>query len=170
MTVIVETPRLLLRKFVVEDAPDIFRINSDPQVVRYAEGVTPSSVDETLGHLCSGPLADYATYGYGRWAVVDRLTGRLVGMCGPKFLAGLGEIEIGYRLERTQWGLGLATEAALAARDHAHDVLGMDRLIALIMEENAASLRVAEKLGMTCTGPLHYEGTDVLRYEIVFPD
>lgn len=168
MTVVIETPRLLLREFSAADAPDIYRINSDPEVVRYAEGVTPSSVDETSGHLRDGPLADYARYGYGRWAVVERGTDRLIGMCGPKMLPGLNEVEIGYRLERDRWGLGLATEAALATRDYARDVLGLDHVIALIMKDNAGSLRVAEKLGMTCTGPIDFEGVEVLRYEIAF--
>lgn len=168
MAVFIETPRLLLRDFSIEDAPDIFRINSDPEVVRYAEGVTPASIKETLGHLRDGPLADYTRYGYGRWAVVERETGKLIGMCGPKMLPGLDEVEIGYRLQRDRWGLGLATEAALAARDYARDVLELDHVIALIMKDNAASLRVAEKLGMSFTGPIEFEKTEVLRYEIAF--
>jgi len=170
LRVIVETPRLLLREFGIEDAPHVFRINSDPEVVRFAEGVTPTGVEETLGHLRKGPLADYARYGYGRWAVVDRQTDQLIGMCGPKMLAGLNEVEIGYRLARDRWGAGLATEAALAARDYARDVLDLDHVIALIMRENTASRRVADKLGMTCTGTLEFEGVEVLRYEIIFAD
>ena len=168
MKVIIETERLLLREFVLSDGPDIFRINSDPEVVRYAEGVTPSSLEEQIGYLRDGPLADYSRYGYGRWAIEERDSGRLIGMCGPKMLSSLGDVEIGYRLQRDRWGLGLATEAALATRDHARDQLGFDHVIALIMRENAASVRVAEKLGMTCTGPIRFEGADVLRYEIVF--
>ncbi len=168
LKMIIETRRLLLREFVIEDAAEVFRINSDPEVVRYAEGMTPSSVEETLGHLKAGPLADYARYGYGRWAVVDRGSDTLIGMCGPKFLVGLGEVEMGYRLARNRWGLGLATEAAAAALDHVRDELGLDHLIALIMEENAASIRVVEKLGMKYTGVVPFEGTDVLRYEIAF--
>lgn len=168
MTVVVETPRLLLREFSMEDAPDIFRINSDPEVVRYAEGVTPASLEETRGHLRDGPLADYARFGYGRWAVVERATDRLIGMCGPKLLPGLNEVEIGYRLERDRWGLGLATEAALATREYARDVLALTHVIALIMEDNVRSLRVADKLGMTCTGPIEFDAVVVLRYEVAF--
>ncbi len=170
MSTILETPRLLLRQFVIEDAPAIFRVNSDPEVVRYAEGVVPASVDETLGHLRNGPLADYARYGFGRWAVVEKSTDELIGMCGPKFLAELGEVEIGYRLARDRWSRGLATEAATAALNYARDDLALDHLIALIMEDNTASIRVAEKLGMTPAGTILFEGAEVLRYEITLSD
>lgn len=168
MKIVLQTPRLVLREFSLDDASEIFRINSDPEIVRYAEGVVPSSIDETLDHLRAGPLADYADRGYGRWAVLERAAGQLVGMCGPKLLPALGEVEIGYRIQRDRWGRGYATEAAAAARDYARDILGLDHVIALIMEANAASIRVAEKLGMSCTGPMTFEGTRVLRYQCVF--
>ncbi len=61
---------------------------------------------------------------------------------------GVAEFEIGYRLIRSVWGNGYATEAAIAVRDHAFTVLNLTRLVALIEPVNNRSIRVAEKLGM----------------------
>ena len=162
---ILETDRLILRQFTLEDAPTMFAINSDPEVVRYAEGVTPSSLDESIEHLRDGPLADYEEFGYGRWGMVLKQSDALIGFCGMKYLKELGLNEVGYRLERKHWGSGLATEAAGATLDYARRRLGMDYVIALIMEENTASIRVAEKLGMTSGGLIRFDGSDCLKYE-----
>ncbi|MDQ2691068.1 MAG: GNAT family N-acetyltransferase, partial [Chloroflexota bacterium] len=73
------------------------------------------------------------------------------GYCGLFYFPDVGgkpEVEIGYRLRRSAWGKGFATEAACAVRDFAFNSLGMQRLIALIDPDNIASIRVAEKLGM----------------------
>lgn len=162
---ILETERLVLRQFELDDAPVVFAINSDPEVVRYAEGVTPASLAESVSHLRNGPLSDYVEYGYGRWALVLKHSNELIGFCGMKFLKELGLNEIGYRMARKHWGRGIATEAARATLDYARRNLGMDYVIALIMEENLASIRVAEKLGMTSGGLIRFDGIDCLKYE-----
>jgi RimJ/RimL family protein N-acetyltransferase len=163
--IILETERLVLRQFELDDAPVVFEINSDPEVVRYAEGVTPSSLEESIGHLRDGPLSDYAEFGYGRWALVLKPSNELIGFCGMKFIKELGLNEIGYRMARKNWGQGIATEAATATLEYARQELGMDYVIALIMEENVASIRVAEKLGMQSGGLIRFDGIDCLKYE-----
>lgn len=85
------------------------------------------------------------------WAVVKKKGFSVLGYCGLTHfpdVAGQPEIEIGYRLARSHWGYGYATEAASAIRDFAFGSLGIERLIALIDPANTASVRVAEKLGM----------------------
>jgi len=162
---ILETERLVLRQFELDDAPVVFEINSDPEVVRYAEGVTPASLEESIGHLQDGPLADYAEFGYGRWALALKHSNELIGFCGMKFIKELGLNEIGYRMASRHWGQGIATEAAAATLEYARHQLGMDYVIALIMEENVASIRVAEKLGMRSGGLIRFDGIDCLKYE-----
>ena len=80
-----------------------------------------------------------------------RETGELVGDCGLVTTAveGVPEVELGWIVRRPHWGRGIATEAATAWRDHAFDVLALDRIVSMVSERNPASRRVAEKLGMT---------------------
>ncbi len=94
-------------------------------------------------------LSRYRSHGFGRCAVVWRETGELVGDAGliPTVVEGQAVVELGWVTRRSHWGSGVATEAGAAWRDHAFDVLGLERIVSMISVENAASRRVAEKLG-----------------------
>jgi RimJ/RimL family protein N-acetyltransferase len=114
----------------------------------------------------------FAENGYGLWALEDRALGRCIGTCGLLvFPDGKQRVEIGWRLEPAAWGKGYATEAARAARDWAFaNVPGLDRLIAVIQPGNAASIRVAEKLGMTFLADERgLEDQPVVVYELTSP-
>jgi RimJ/RimL family protein N-acetyltransferase len=103
----------------------------------------------------------YQTWGFGPYAVVDRQRQAVIGYCGLFFfpdINGQPEVEIGYRLVRSAWGRGYATEAARAVRDFAFGDLGMQRLIAIIDPSNIASIRVAEKIGMHHDAEVMLEG------------
>ncbi len=86
----------------------------------------------------------------GLWATIFKETGAFIGRCGllPWTIDGREEVEVAYLLDKAYWGQGLATEAAGAIADYAHNTLGLKRLICLIDEGNIASRRVAEKIGM----------------------
>jgi RimJ/RimL family protein N-acetyltransferase len=75
------------------------------------------------------------------------------------------DVEIGWRLVRSAWGHGYAPEAAAAVLHHALESLGLNRVIATIHPENKQSLRVAEKIGMTCIGDGEYFGEPCKLYE-----
>jgi len=161
-----ETERLVLRLFTPDDVQAMYDLNSDPEVTRYAEAAPVRDLKEAREKLESGPLADYAKYGYGRFAIEDRETGEVIGFCGIKYIPEIGLPEIGYRLVRSCWGRGLCTEAARACVDYARDDLKIDKLVALIIPENLASIRVAEKLGMK-KGPLiSIYDVEALQYEM----
>jgi len=162
-----ETERLVLRLFTPDDVQAMYDLNSDPEVIRYAEAAPVRDLQEAREKLESGPLADYAKYGYGRFAIEDRETGEVIGFCGIKYIPEIGLPEIGYRLKRSYWGRGLCTEAARACVDFARNDLKIGKLVALIMPENTASIRVAEKLGMK-KGPLiNIYDVDALQYEML---
>ena len=111
-----------------------------------------------------------STHGFAPWAVEDRATGRLVGDVGLKLLELAGpEIEIGWVIAPHAWGRGLATEAAVPWLAVAWDDLGLDRLIAVIRPENAASRRVAEKLGMREEGMRRAYGRGMVIYALSSP-
>ncbi len=91
----------------------------------------------------------------------------MIGFCGIKYLPEIELPEVGYRYLKQYWGRGIGTEAARVCVDFARDDLKIKKLVALIIAENTASIRVAEKLGMT-KGPLiHVFDVDALQYEMM---
>lgn len=145
---IAQTDRLLLRRLRAEDAPALAAVLGDAEVMRYSMGVLTG---EGIADWLRDQVEGYTRRGFGPWAVILRQTGGLIGYCGLFELPDVGgqpAIEIGYRLARSSWGHGYATEAVRAVRDYAFATLGLTRLIALIDPANTASIRVAEKVGM----------------------
>ncbi len=162
-----ETPRLRLRLFTPDDLQVMFELNSDPEIIRYAEATPTKTLEEARQRLEEGPLADYKKYGYGRFAVELKESGQVIGFCGIKYLPEIDLPEVGYRYLKEYWGRGIGTEAARVCVDFARDDLEIDKLVALIVPENTGSIRIAEKLGMS-KGPLiHIFDTDALQYEML---
>ncbi|MFI5955198.1 GNAT family N-acetyltransferase [Cryptosporangium sp. NPDC051539] len=136
------TERLLLRRWRPDDEPVIALINRHPDVGRHLN----RPPDDTFFGLM---VDHWETHGFGAWAV--EYEGRFVGFAGlaylPPFLAAAGPApELGWRLDPEVWGLGLATEAAVAARDDAFR-RGHAEIVSVIHPENTRSQRVAVKLG-----------------------
>jgi len=147
-----ETERLHLRLFTPDDVQTMYELCTDPEVIKYAD--TPvKDMQEAKQRLEQGPLADYKMYGYGRFAVELKSTGKVIGFCGIKYLPEIKLPEVGFRYLKEYWGRGIGTEAASACVEFARLDLKISKLVALIMPENIASIKLAEKLGMT-QGPL----------------
>lgn len=152
------TERLTLRHFTLEDADAMFRVFGDAQVMRFGDG--PQTRAWVLGWL-TRHAGDYDQLGYGPYAVVEREHNEVIGYCGLFYfpdINGRPEVEIGYRLARSKWGMGYATEAARAVMHYAFDSLRFKRLIAIIDPGNTASIRVVEKLGMRYEADVMFEG------------
>ena len=157
--IIVQTERLLLRHFHILDLEPMFRIFGDPEVMRFGDGVQTKDWVEHWLMNCLNHY--YRQWGFGPYAVIERSSREVIGYCGLFFFAdinGQPEIEVGYRLARSKWGYGYATEAAQAVRDFAFQTLGVKRLIAMIDPQNGASIRVAQKLGMQYEREVMFEG------------
>ncbi|HEY6970482.1 MAG TPA: GNAT family N-acetyltransferase [Candidatus Angelobacter sp.] len=146
--IVCATSRLLLRHFTMDDLDALAPIQSDPEVARFIGGV--KTREQTQRRLEEW-IQQYARYGYSKWAVVLRSNGELIGRCGlsPEQIDGRPEWELGWTFARAHWGQGYATEAAAAAMQHSFEKLGHKRLISLIRPGNSASVRVAERIGMT---------------------
>jgi ribosomal-protein-alanine N-acetyltransferase len=145
---VMETDRLALRHLTLDDLDALAAIQSDPEVMRFFPSGARSR-EETLRDL-ERCMALQAEHGFSLWAAIDRSDRTLIGRCGllPQSLQGHEEVEIAYLIARSHWGRGLATEAALAIRDHGFGHLGLDRLVSIIHRDNLASRRVAEKAGL----------------------
>src|SRR5438270_8344805 len=148
MKVILETDRLLLRQYVEEDADAFFKLNSDPEVLRFVPDKRLLNVEQARQILIDHPIADYRKYGFGRGACILKSTGEQIGFAGLKYLEELGEVDVAYRLMPVYWGQGLASEAAIASVRFGSDNLGLKQIIGLVMPENIASVRVLEKTGL----------------------
>ena len=167
---IIETKRLILRKFTLFDLNALSSIMADPEVMQFSVS-GPWDRERTKKFLEECQI-DYSPkrWGYGRWAVIHKTDKQLIGFCGiARFddVDGSPEIEIGYRLSPKYWGCGFATEAAAATRDYAFKQLGLKRLISMIEPENVRSIRVVEKIGMTCEKKIEKWSIPILVYSIL---
>jgi ribosomal-protein-alanine N-acetyltransferase len=151
MQVVLETQRLLLRAFTLDDVDALYQLMTVPEVIRYVGNRPAQSKQDTLDYLIQHPLRDYQLYGYGRFACVWKKTGQVIGFSGIKFLEELQQTELGYRFLPQYWRQGLATEAGQAVIRFAQD-LGLTRLIAVIHPENEGSKQVALRLGFQPEG------------------
>lgn len=148
----IETDRLILRPFTREDIEPAYQLNLDAEVSKYTGDGGVVSREEIERRIVTHVLGDYARHGYGRHAVELKSTGEHIGFAGLKFLDDLNEVDLGYRLARTHWGKGLATEAGRVLVDFGMQDLELPSIIALLLPDNIGSVRVLEKLGFTFEG------------------
>ncbi|NLA35574.1 MAG: GNAT family N-acetyltransferase, partial [Actinobacteria bacterium] len=146
----VRTERLLLSPIESSDVEAFAPVFAKPEVWRYPYG-RGMTLDETARFVAS-QVSDWATYGYGLWAMRTQETAAVVGYVGlsiPRFYpAILPAVEVGWRLDPTCWGRGYATEGAVAALDEAFATLRLDEVWSMPQVDNVASIAVAERLGM----------------------
>ena len=147
MEVMLRTERLILDAWKSSDWLDFRPLALDPEVMRYITGGTPWSEEQTRGFV-DRQVKLYAERGFCRWRVLDAASGEFMGFCGAGFWRDEPDAEVGWWLARACWGRGIATEAARCALRAVFVRVGLDRVIAVAREENAASLRVMEKLGL----------------------
>jgi RimJ/RimL family protein N-acetyltransferase len=144
---LIETERLLLRRITLDDAAEIFKLHSNPDVQKYTGEPVVESMEE-VENAIKQRTRDYGTYGYGRWATFLKSDMQFVGWAGLLHLPEFDEIDLGYRFFPKYWGIGIATEASRAILDYGFDTLKLEKIIASAMKENKASIRVMEKIGM----------------------
>ncbi|MFI2432763.1 GNAT family N-acetyltransferase [Streptomyces sp. NPDC018693] len=146
-----ETPRLILRRWREEDVVPMAAINADPEVMRWIRDGSVRDEQQTRGGVQAWER-EWESEGFGLFAVEIRSTGELAGFTGlsvPHFLPEvLPAVEVGWRLGRSHWGRGLATEAAVAAVRFGFEERGLERIVSIAQVGNDASERIMTKLGM----------------------
>lgn len=157
-----ETVRLQYRAFTVDDAEAVFSLNSHPDVMRYTGEPVLRSLQAARDAIASHK--DFDEVGYGRWGCVLKETQAVIGFCGLKFLRDLELVDVGFRFLPEYWGRGLATEACTASLEFGFSTLQLDQVFGLVLPDNAASIRVLEKVGMRLDGEFVYDGLLALRY------
>lgn len=169
MTVELETDRLLLRRFAPDDLDALARIAADPEVMRYIGSGQPMSRAETETALRS-IIEGFERRGYGRWALVHKTGGELIGYCGLTLLDETVGVELAYMLNRPYWRTGLAAEAVAACLRCGFESLGLDKISAITHARNAASIRLLERVGLKFVKALRYYGIECVQYEMTRED
>ena len=150
MEVFLETDRLVLRRFTRDDVDNLVELDGDREVMRYITGGRTTPREEIQNEVLPAFL-DYESHpGFGFWAAVERSTGQFIGWFHLRLDVGAqpGEVELGYRLRRSAWGAGYATEGSRALIEKGFAELGAERIVASTMVVNVASRRVMEKAGL----------------------
>ena len=166
------TERLVLRDYTMDDLEVEYHNNTDPELFKYMpfgpgtlEG-TKERIDRMIKKREQDPRTDFDV------AVTSKKTMELIGGCRLNKVSDI-EGHVGYKLARRYWGKGYATEAVRALVDYGFRVLNLHRVYATVHPENAASIRVLEKVGMVLEGRLRenfvYDGEyrDSLIYSIL---
>ena len=167
--IIAETPRLVLRRHAAADFPAYLEMCADPAMSRYS-GRNPSGSEEAWMRLLR-QAGHWSLLGYGFVAVEEKGSGRFVGEAGlGDFKRRLGPAfddspEAGWAIAPWAHGRGYATEAAAAALEWIEHAFAIERTVCLIHAENAASIRVAEKLGYAPFGECTYRGYSAITFE-----
>ena len=150
----IETERLKFRKLTLDDLPQLIEQRSDPEVNKYLGGPARQNPD-ALAKRMQFYMSCYDKFGFGSCAMIWKETGEMIGTAGIQPLEDTGEIEVGYSIIRNHWGKGIGTEAARGWLNYGFTVASLERIVAVALEENIASRRIMEKLGM------RYEKTEV---------
>jgi RimJ/RimL family protein N-acetyltransferase len=139
-----------------------------PDVVRWLG--PPNATVSDVRRALEGYDRHWDERGYGRFALCDRTSGALVGRAGvmhqPNWRGTPCKDEIGWVIDRSRWGEGLATEAAAAALRDVFERVGLEQVVTYTLPENAASVRVMEKLGLEQGGTAEWAGSEHVWYSI----
>ena len=136
---IIETERLLIRPFTMDDIEPAYQMNLDAEVSKYTGDGGVVSKEEIKRRIIEDVFGDYGKHGYGRLAVELKGENKFIGFTGLKYLEDMDEVDLG-------WGKGIATESAKACVDFGFETLGLNKIIAMVLPSNNSSIRVLEKL------------------------
>ncbi len=150
---ILETERLILREFTLEDAAFILELLNTPTWLKFIGDRKVHSIDDAKNYLLNGSMKSYAENGFGFYAVVEKTdtsdrTNQTIGMCGLIKRDTLPDIDIGFAFLPNLISKGFGYEIASATLDYALNILKINRIIAIVNPENKKSIGLIKKIGM----------------------
>jgi RimJ/RimL family protein N-acetyltransferase len=164
MNTIIETERIIIREFILEDFEAVFEYGSNAAVNKYTGDISLKTKDEAKGIIKNINLKEYKKYGYGRWATIYKPTNKIIGFAGLKFLPEFNETDIGFRFLPEYWNKGIATEVAKPILNYGFKNFDLKRIIGIADPKNIGSCKVLEKIGMTFYKSAIYDETDDKKY------
>lgn len=167
--IFIETERLILREIIPEDAEAFFAMDSNPEVVKYV-GIQPLTDISQSIEMIESIRKQYSENGIGRWAVISKDSGKLVGWSGLKLIKEINNHQnihdLGYRFTPEYWGKGYATETSIAVLNYAFNEMKLNQVFAYADVKNDASNHVLRKLGFEEKNTFIDEGDDCFWYEL----
>ncbi len=142
-----ETERLQLREFTLADAPYMLRQLNEPSFIENIADRGVRTLQQAEAYLQNGAMASYQHSDFGFWAVIEKSSQQIIGMCGLVKRDNLPHTDLGYSFLPEYFGHGYAFEAAQATVHSAKNQFQLQKLLAIVNVENAASRKLLEKLG-----------------------
>ncbi|MGE7942196.1 GNAT family N-acetyltransferase [Lysinibacillus xylanilyticus] len=146
---ILETERLTLRLQTTDDAHFILELMNDPSWLQFIGDRGLRTVEDAREYIMNGPIRMYEQFGFCLYLVERNEDRSPVGICGLVKRDGLEDVDIGFAFLPTYWGKGYAYEAASAVVAYGLDTLGLKRIVAITSQDNHASAKLLEKVGLT---------------------
>lgn len=169
MVIVLQTERLILRRFTLADSNLLLELNSDPDVTKYVHELPLKNEADAKVILRDNILPQYAL-NLGRWAVHLKTNNAYIGWCGLKYIEANKEIDLGYRFLKNCWGKGYATESAKGTLAFAHLNLGLPLVWGKAHIENLASINVLLKIGMQYMADAEEDGCPIKIYSSEISD
>ncbi|MEM6642281.1 MAG: GNAT family N-acetyltransferase [Bacteroidota bacterium] len=146
---ILETKRLVLRQITPLDFEELFKMNSDPQIMKYV-GDGSIRTHQQMTNELKMLISHYSRKpGLGIWATELKVNNCFVGASGLVYYDSTPEIEVGYRMQKEYWNKGYATEASIGLLKYGFRKLNLKKIVSSAHIDNLASRRVLEKIGMS---------------------
>lgn len=166
----IETARTYIREFTMADAEAVLNFSNNNQVTKYTgDAGMVNNLEDAKNVIQNIWLKEYKKYGYGRWAVVDKETNQVIGFCGLKYIPEVGMPDLGYRFIPEFWGKGYASETAIACVNYCKQKLDIHRFFGDVMEQNIASVKVLQKVGLKFNGIIQHDNETFMRYQQITP-
>lgn len=163
--VFLESWRLYLRQMVMDDIKDIYRLDSDLEIMKY---IGPPVADiDSLKPRVERTINQYKlNTGFGLWVAVEKQTNAVIGWFCLKNLDNTAEIEVGYRLLKEFWGKGYATEMSKKLLEYGFKIKKLDEIVGITHPDHVASQNVLKKIGLSYIKDAHYYSTDVKYFAV----
>lgn len=148
MNYILETERLRLREFTLNDTAFIIELLNSPGWLQFIGNRNVNTNEQAMAYIVNGPLKSYKGNGYGLWLVERKENGKSIGMCGIINREYLDNPDIGFALLPGDQGNGYALEIVKATMKYARQQLQISKMDAITIAENERSIRILEKIGL----------------------
>jgi len=159
---ILETERLVLREFSIDDAEFILTLLNTPAWIEYIGDKNVRTLEDAVNYLENGPIKSYKENGFGLWLTSLKNNSTPIGMCGLVNRDSLKDIDIGFALLPEYSKLGYGYEIAYATINYANHVLRIDKVVAITDSNNVPSIKLLNKLGLQFEKTLNLSENDTV--------
>ncbi|KAA3656004.1 MAG: N-acetyltransferase [Chloroflexi bacterium] len=160
MKIVLETERLRLREMSTSDAKFMLALLNEPAFIKNIGDKGVRNLEDAKHYILEGPAASYEQNGFGLYLVELKVSHTPIGMCGLVNRDSLDDVDVGYAFMPDFWSKGYAVESAAAIMTYGKDTLELDRIVGITASDNAGSIKVLKKIGLTFDRMITLPGDD----------